>query len=102
MSLGQWYMSVTLALSNKFTVHTFPSVIKYGLIFCGTSSNGGKIFTLQKKIVRTMVGAQPRTSCRSLFKQPEILSDPCQYILSLMSFIVNNLAIFQINSSIHY
>ena len=45
-----------------------------------------------------MAGAQPRTCCRSLFKQSEIL---CQYILSLMNFIIKNHEIFQTNSSIH-
>ena len=29
------------------------------------------MFTLQKKIIRIMAGAQPRTSYRSLFKQLE-------------------------------
>ena len=39
----------------------FHSVIKYGIIMGGNSSNNGKIFTLQKQIVRHMTGAQPRT-----------------------------------------
>jgi hypothetical protein len=47
----------------------FHSVIKYEIIFWGNSSNSGKIFTLQKKIVRLMYCAQPKTCCRSLFKQ---------------------------------
>ena len=53
------------------------------------------------KIVRIMAGARSRTSCRSLFKQLEILPVPCHYILSLMNFIINNQEIFQTNSSIH-
>jgi hypothetical protein len=48
-----------------------------------------------------MAVAQSRTSCRSLFKQLEILPVPCQYILSLLNFIINNQGIFQTNSSIH-
>jgi len=40
-------------------------------------------------------GAQPRTSCRSLFQQLEILLVSYQYILSLKSFIINNQKIFQ-------
>ena len=40
-------------------------------------------------------------SCRSLFKQLEILPVLCQCILSLMDFIINNQGIFQIPSSIH-
>jgi len=56
-----------------------------------------KIFTLQKKIVRIMAGAQTKTSCRSLFKQLEILTVLCQYILSFINFIINNHEIFQIH-----
>ena len=59
-------------LKSIYYAH-FHSVIKYGIIMGGNSSNSGKIFTLQKQIVRRLAGAQPRTSCRSLFKQVEIL-----------------------------
>jgi len=34
-------------------------------------------------------------------EQLEILPIPCQYILSLMNFIINNKEIFQTNSSLH-
>jgi hypothetical protein len=73
----------------------FHSIIKYGIMFCGNSSNSKKIFTLKKKIIIIIVGAQPRTPCRStvgaqprtpyrsLFIKLEILPIPCQYIFSL-------------------
>jgi hypothetical protein len=48
-----------------------------------------------------MAGAQPRTACRSLFRQLEFLPVLCQYILPLMSFIINNQDIFHTKSSIH-
>ena len=77
------------------------SIIKYGIIVWGNSSKRGKIFSLEKKIVRNMVGAQPRSSFRSLFEQLEILPVPCQYILPLLNLIINNQKIFQTNLSIH-
>jgi hypothetical protein len=46
----------------------FHSIIKYEIIFGGNSSNSGKLFTLQKKIIRIMADAQARTSYSSLFK----------------------------------
>jgi hypothetical protein len=49
----------------------------------------GRFFTLQKKIVRIVAAAQPRSL------STEILPVPCQYILSLMNFIINNRKIFQ-------
>jgi hypothetical protein len=58
------------------------------------------IFTLQKKIIRIMVGAHPRTPCRNLLKNLEILCVPCQYIFSLINFFFNNQEIFQTNSSV--
>jgi IS1 family transposase len=79
----------------------FHSIIQYGIIFWGHSSNSRNIFTLQKKIIRIMVGAHPRTPCRNLFKKLEILPVPCQYMFSLMNFFVNNQENFQTNSSVH-
>jgi hypothetical protein len=79
----------------------FHSIIKYELNVWGNSTNSGKIFTLQKKIVRIMAGAQLRTSCRSLFKQLEIPSVPCPHVLSLMNFIINRMENFYTYSSIH-
>ena len=63
------------------------SIIKYGKMFWGNSSKSGKIYTLQKKIIRIMAGAQAKTSCKSLFKLYKILPVPCQYILSFMNSI---------------
>jgi hypothetical protein len=79
----------------------FHSAIKYGIIFFFNFSISWKLFMLQKIIIRVMAGAQPRTLCRSLFKQLKILSIPCQYILSLMSFNISNQEILQTNSFIH-
>jgi hypothetical protein len=57
-------------------------------------------YTLQKRIIRIMVGAHPRTSCRRLFKKLEILTVPSQYIYSLMSFSIGNQENFQIHQCI--
>ncbi|PNF23822.1 hypothetical protein B7P43_G15913 [Cryptotermes secundus] len=79
----------------------FHSVMKYGIIFWGNSSYSQKIFILQKKIVRIMAGVKPRESCKNIFKRLEILTLPCEYIFSLMIFIVKNQEFFPTNSTIH-
>jgi len=48
-----------------------------------------------------MSGAEPRASCRGLFRRLQILSVPCQYILSLMLFIIDNPNNFQTVSEVH-
>jgi mannose/fructose/N-acetylgalactosamine-specific phosphotransferase system component IID len=76
---SMYHISNINTLKSVYFTH-FYSITKYGIIFWGNSSNSKKIFTLQKKIITIMVGAQPRTPCRSLFKKSEILPIPCQYI----------------------
>jgi IS1 family transposase len=100
MRLDTCIISSIKTLSSQFTSLIF-TIVKYGIMFWGNSFNSRKIFTLQKKIIRIMVGAHPRTSCRRLFKNLEILPVPSQYIYSLMNFFVNNEEKFQTDSSIH-
>ena len=73
----------------------FHSIINYGIVFWGTASNSCKVLKLQKKAIRIMSGAEPRASCRGLFRKLEILLVPCQYILSLILFIIVNPNNFQ-------
>ena len=49
----------------------------------------------KKKVIRIISGAEPRVSCRVLFRKLEILPVPCHYILSLMLFIIDNPNNFQ-------
>ena len=88
-------------MHSNINANSTHSIASYGKIFCGNSSYSKKIFTLQKRIIRIMVGAHPRTSCRRLFKKFEILTVPSQYIHSLMSFFIGNQEKFQTNSSVH-
>jgi hypothetical protein len=73
----------------------FHSVVRYGIIFWGNATNSYKVFKMQKKLIRLMSGAEPRASCRGLFRRLEILPVPCQYTLSVMLFIVDNPNNFQ-------
>jgi hypothetical protein len=71
--------------------------MKLGIIFWGNSSDSKKVFTLQKKIVRIMVEVKPQHSCRVIPKRLQILPLPCEYIFSLLNFIINNQEHFQAN-----
>jgi len=73
----------------------FHSVVRYGITFWGNVTNSYKVFKMQKKLIRIMSGAEPRASCRGLFRRLEILPVPCQYTLSLMLFIIDNPNNFQ-------
>jgi hypothetical protein len=77
------------------------SVMKYGIIFWGNSSDSKKVFTLQLKIVSIMMSVKSRNSCRDLFKRLEILTLPCECTFSLINFITNNEERFETNVDVH-
>jgi len=79
----------------------FHSIIRYGIIFWGNATDSCKVFRLQKRVIRIMSGARPRASCRGLFKKLEILPVPCQYILCVMLFIIDNSNKFLTSSEVH-
>jgi hypothetical protein len=58
----------------------FHTLMKYGIIFLGNSSDSKRVFTLQKKTVRLMMGAKSRNSCRDLFGRLETVTIPFEYI----------------------
>jgi len=57
-----------------------------------------KIFRLQIKMIRIMIGGGSRVSCRNLFRKLKILPLASQYIYWLMLFVVNNTNYFTSNS----
>jgi hypothetical protein len=79
----------------------FHSIMSYGIIFWGNSTDNKKVFYIQKKIIRIMTGTKMRASCRKMFKKFNILQLVSEFWLSLLSFVVDNIKTFQTNSDIH-
>jgi len=93
------YMSLK---TLKIVYHsTFNSFISYGLPFWGTSPHSKKIFRMQKRIVRIMMGCRRLASCRNLFKNLKILPLVSQCIFSITMFIIKCKHLFTVNSEIH-
>jgi hypothetical protein len=68
----------------------FHSVLAYGILFWGISSNSDKLFKLQKRVVRIMTDHRSRTSCRDFFEKLEILPLKSVYIFSILLFVTKN------------
>jgi hypothetical protein len=94
------HISSTNTLKSIYFAY-FHSIMKCGIIFWGNSPDRKMIFTLQKRTVRIIADVKSRTPCRNLFMRLEILSLPCEYIFTLINFVVNNQEHFQTNSAIH-
>jgi hypothetical protein len=59
------------------------------------------IFKLQKRMIRILMEAKPRDSCRIFFKILKILPLASQYILSLALFMVTNKSLFRYTYDIY-
>jgi hypothetical protein len=79
----------------------FHSIMSYGLIFWGNSTHSKYVFKLQKRVVRLIVGAGSRDSCRKFFKLLKILPLFSQYIYSLVMFVVDNKELFVENLDLY-
>jgi hypothetical protein len=82
----------------------FHSVITYGLVFWGNTTNSAHVFKLQKRVVRIMVGTAKRDSCKKKLDHYKYCHCPLYiyiyiyiYIYYLVMYIVNNLELFVIN-----
>jgi hypothetical protein len=60
-------------------VSYFPSLMTYGIIIWGNSSDSVQVFRMQKRVVRILMGSRCRDSCRELFKTLKILPIQSQY-----------------------
>ena len=80
----------------------FHSIMNCGLLFWGSSTESIKIFKLQKKMIRIMMGYKSNQSCRDLFVKLGILPLPYQYTLSSLLFLNENKNQFTVNSKIYH
>jgi len=71
------------------------SIITYGIIFWGASTQNKVIFKIQKRIIRIIMNTGNKDSCRDLFKKLHILPLLFQNIFSLLMFVVKNKNFFK-------
>jgi hypothetical protein len=75
-------------LKSVYYAH-FHSRLVYGIEFWGRAADYQmyRIFKLQKRAIRLLSGVPPRTSCRDLFVQLNILPLPALYIYQVLMFL---------------
>lgn len=66
------------------------SVLRYGLIIWGYSTDSHKAFLAQKKCIRAICGTAPDEPCRPLFLSLNILTLPSLYIFEIAKFVKQN------------
>lgn len=95
-------------LSKKVNISTLltayyglvASVLRYGIIFWGQSTDRELIFKMQKRCIRSMCGLKTTDSCVPSFKSLKILTLPALYILESAVFVKSNPHLFEKMSDI--
>lgn len=75
--------------------------LKYCIIFWGGGSGLHRVFTLQKKILRTMMSLDYNQSCRGIFRNNNILTVYAIYIFETLIFLFKHRHLFEGNTFVH-
>lgn len=70
------------------------SLLRYGLVFWGNSTNFLSVFKAQKRCIRSIFGLQTTDSCKPKLIEHKILTLPSLYILEVASFVKSNPQLF--------
>jgi hypothetical protein len=65
----------------------FHALLRYGITFWGGDNHSNNIFKLQKKVIQIISDVSNHTSCRQIFKDYNILTVTCLYILEIACHI---------------
>ena len=93
-------MMATYQAARLVYFATFHSHLTYGLLVWGCSDITS-IFLLQKRALRTLTGAKKRDHCKILFKDHNILTLPSLYILTVLTYMYNNVVDYSRNNDTH-
>lgn len=74
------------------------SVLRYGIIFWGNSTDKDLVFKAQKRCIRAMFGLKSTESCVPFFKKHSILPLPSLYIFEVAAFVKQNSHLFTLAS----
>lgn len=72
----------------------FESILRYGIVFWGASSDVNRLFVIQKRCLRSMLGLKYGQSCRGKFKSVNMFTIHALYIYECLVFIFKHKQIF--------
>jgi hypothetical protein len=82
------------ALRQVYFSH-FHSLMTYGVILWGNSTDAGRVMRMQKRALRTMLGLNQRQSCKTLFTEHRIMTHYSQYLFEVIMYTKRHLPQFK-------
>jgi hypothetical protein len=72
----------------------FHSLMSYGTLMWGNSTDANRVLILQKRALRTMAGVKTRHSCRGIFVENRIMTHYSLYLFEVLMFVRSNFSSF--------
>lgn len=66
------------------------SILKYGIVHWGCSSEAKRVFLMQKRVIRAIIGLSPRDTCRNAFRDLRIMTVPALYVYEVLCYAYEN------------
>lgn len=81
---------VDFSVLKVFYFGHFHSLMMYGVEAWGSSADLIRVFRIQKRALRVMMGSSAGATCRNLFRELNIMTLPCVYIWRLLLYAKRN------------
>lgn len=82
------------SLKSVYFSH-FHSLMSYGTVIWGNSTDAKRVFLLQKRALRLLAGVKPRHPCKELFKTYRIMTHYSLYMFEVLMFVRTNIRTFK-------
>lgn len=79
----------------------FHCIMTYGTLFWGTAASANRVFILQKRAVRYILGLNQMDSCRQRFKELGIMTMTGEFIFQNLVYVRENVSKIKAKSDIH-
>lgn len=79
----------------------FESILKYGIIFWGSSYSTRSLFIVQKKVIRIINQMKYDDTCRGVFRENSVMTVYAVYIYECLIFIFRHKEKFVVNNHDH-
>lgn len=79
----------------------FHSIMTYGILFWGTAADANRVFILQKRAVRYILGLKQMDSCRQRFKELSIMTMIGEFIFQNLMHVRENLGTIKTKTDLH-
>lgn len=79
----------------------FHSIMTYGIIFWGISADAKRIYILQKRALRYILGLKQRDSCRNKFKEIGIMTAVGEFMYQNIMYARENIECMTLHEDVH-